>query len=46
MSHNPPRSAPPRIVLLSLAILGVAGAAFVVRRPLMMSAAQDGILRA
>jgi hypothetical protein len=38
MSHDPPPSAPRRIVLLSLAILGVAGVAFVVRRPLMMSA--------
>ncbi|MFD0229251.1 VanZ family protein [Streptomyces hirsutus] len=42
MNHNAPLSAPPRrtrgIVLLSLAILGVASAAFVVRRPLMMSA--------
>jgi hypothetical protein len=40
---NPTRSAPPlrrtrRIVLLGLAILGVAGAAFVLRRPLLMSA--------
>ncbi|MEU2596005.1 VanZ family protein [Streptomyces hirsutus] len=42
MNHNAPLSAPPRrtrgIVLLGLAILGVASAAFVVRRPLMMSA--------
>lgn len=42
MNHNASLSAPPRrtrgIVLLGLAILGVAGAAFVVRRPLMMSA--------
>lgn len=42
MNHNAPPSAPPHrtrgIVLLCLAILGVAGAAFVVRRPLMMSA--------
>jgi hypothetical protein len=42
MKHNASLSAPPRrarrIVLLSLAILGLAGAAFVVRRPLMMSA--------
>ncbi|MFG2359039.1 VanZ family protein [Streptomyces sp. NPDC048521] len=42
MNHNASLSAPPRrtrgIVLLSLAILGVASAAFVVRRPLMMSA--------
>ncbi|MFD8005807.1 VanZ family protein [Streptomyces mirabilis] len=42
MNHNASLSVPPhrarRIVLLSLAILGIAGAAFVVRRPLMMSA--------
>jgi hypothetical protein len=42
MNHNASLSAPPRrtrgIVLLSLAILGMAGAVFVVRRPLMMSA--------
>ncbi|MGW3662015.1 VanZ family protein [Streptomyces sp. NPDC005141] len=42
MDHSPSPSAPPgrtrRIVLLSLAILGMAGAVFVVRRPLMMSA--------
>lgn len=42
MNHNAALSAPPRgtrrIVLLGLAILGVASAAFVVRRPLMMSA--------
>ena len=42
MNHNAPLSAPPRrarrIVLLGLLILGVACAAFVVRRPLMMSA--------
>jgi hypothetical protein len=42
MSHSASRSAPPRrtrrIVLVSLAVLGVAGAAFAVRRPLMMSA--------
>lgn len=42
MNHNVSRSAPPRragrIVLLGLAILGVASAVFVVRRPLMMSA--------
>ncbi|MFC9644278.1 VanZ family protein [Streptomyces mirabilis] len=42
MNHNASLSAPPRrarrIVLLSLAILGIASAAFVVRRPLMMSA--------
>lgn len=42
MNHNPSPSAPPRhtrmIVLLGLAILAVASAAFVVRRPLMMSA--------
>jgi hypothetical protein len=42
MSHSAPPSAPPRrtrsIVLVSLAVLGVAGAAFAVRRPLMMSA--------
>ncbi|MFB7308529.1 VanZ family protein [Streptomyces sp. NPDC056192] len=42
MNHDASLSAPPRrrrrIVLLSLAILGVASAAFVVRRPLMMSA--------
>lgn len=42
MSHDASRPEPPRrarrITLLGLAILGVAGAAFVVRRPLMMSA--------
>jgi hypothetical protein len=42
MNHKASLSAPPgrtrRIVLLSLAILGMACAAFVVRRPLMMSA--------
>jgi hypothetical protein len=42
MSHGVPRSAPSRrtstIVLLSLAILGMACAAYVVRGPLMMSA--------
>ncbi|WP_371650924.1 VanZ family protein [Streptomyces mirabilis] len=42
MNHNASLSAPPRrarrIVLLSLAILAIASAAFVVRRPLMMSA--------
>ncbi|MET8809806.1 VanZ family protein [Streptomyces sp. NPDC004546] len=42
MNHNASLSAPPRrtrrIVLLSLAILGMASAAYVVRRPLMMSA--------
>ncbi len=42
MNHSPSPSAPPgrarRIVLVSLAILGVAGVAFLVRRPLMMSA--------
>ncbi|WP_369167544.1 VanZ family protein [Streptomyces sp. R28] len=42
MNHHVSLSAPPRrtrrIVLLSLAILGVASAVFVVRRPLMMSA--------
>ncbi|WP_406164871.1 VanZ family protein [Streptomyces sp. NBC_00996] len=42
MNHNASSSAPPRrtrgIVLLSLAILGLASAVFVVRRPLMMSA--------
>ncbi|MEU1596511.1 VanZ family protein [Streptomyces sp. NPDC005708] len=42
MNHNASLSAPPRrtrrIVLLSLAILGMAGAVSVVRRPLMMSA--------
>ncbi|MFE2595093.1 VanZ family protein [Streptomyces sp. NPDC059396] len=48
MNHNPPlpatapAAAPPRrtrsVVLLSLAILAVAGGAYVVRRPLMMSA--------
>jgi hypothetical protein len=42
VNHNASLSAPPRrtrgIVLLSLAMLGLAGAAFVVRRPLMMSA--------
>lgn len=44
MNHRASRSAPPRrtrrIVLVSLAILGLAGVAFVVRRPLMMSAPQ------
>jgi hypothetical protein len=42
MNPNASRSEPPRrarrITLLSLAILGMASAAFVVRRPLMMSA--------
>ncbi|MFJ1967100.1 VanZ family protein [Streptomyces sp. NPDC087903] len=42
MSHDPSMSAPPRrtrrILLLSLVILGMASAVFVVRRPLMMSA--------
>ncbi|MFK4269904.1 VanZ family protein [Streptomyces milbemycinicus] len=42
MNHNAFLSAPPRrmrrVVLVSLAILGVASAVFVVRRPLMMSA--------
>ncbi|MEV6932357.1 VanZ family protein [Dactylosporangium sp. NPDC051485] len=42
MNHKASLAAPPRrtrrIVLLGLAILGVASAAFVVRRPLMMSA--------
>ncbi|MFJ8467299.1 VanZ family protein [Streptomyces swartbergensis] len=42
MNDSEPLSAPPRrtrgIVLLILAILGLASAAFVVRRPLMMSA--------
>jgi VanZ like family len=42
MNHNASLSAPPRhtrrIVLLGLAILGIASAAFAVRRPLMMSA--------
>jgi hypothetical protein len=42
MNHSASLSAPPRrarrIVLLGLAVLGIAGAAFVVRRPLMMSA--------
>jgi glycopeptide antibiotics resistance protein len=42
MNHNASLSAPPRrtrrIVLLSLAILGMASAVYVVRRPLMMSA--------
>ncbi|MFG2260539.1 VanZ family protein [Streptomyces mirabilis] len=42
MNHNASLSALPRrarrIVLLSLAILGIASASFVVRRPLMMSA--------
>ncbi|MFD8930079.1 VanZ family protein [Streptomyces mirabilis] len=42
MNHNASLSALPRrarrVVLLSLAILGIASAAFVVRRPLMMSA--------
>ncbi|MER7006233.1 VanZ family protein [Dactylosporangium sp. NPDC000555] len=42
MNHSAPPSAPPRrtrrIVLVSLAILGVAGVAVLVRRPLMMTA--------
>ncbi|MEV5279454.1 VanZ family protein [Streptomyces sp. NPDC051994] len=42
MNHNTPPSAPSRrlrrSVLLGMAVLGVASAAFVVRRPLMMSA--------
>ncbi|WP_369250203.1 VanZ family protein [Streptomyces sp. R41] len=42
MNHDASLSAPPRrtrgIVLISLAILGMAGAAFVVRGPLMMAA--------
>ncbi|MBT2540064.1 VanZ family protein [Streptomyces sp. ISL-44] len=42
MNHNASMSAPPRrargIVLLGLAILGMASAAFIVRGPLMMSA--------
>lgn len=42
MTHHASRSAPPRrtrrILLPGLAVLAVAGAAFVVRRPLMMSA--------
>jgi hypothetical protein len=42
MNHSASPSAPPRrtrrIVLVSLAILGVASVAFVVRRPLMMAA--------
>ena len=42
MTHHTSRPAPPRrtrgIVLLVLTILGLAGAVFVVRRPLMMSA--------
>jgi hypothetical protein len=42
MNHSASPSAPPRrtrrIVLVSLAILGVASVAFLVRRPLMMSA--------
>ncbi|MFE2180046.1 VanZ family protein [Streptomyces sp. NPDC059455] len=42
MNHNASLSAPPRrirsIVLLGLAVLGLASAVFVVRRPLMMSA--------
>ncbi|WP_339133813.1 VanZ family protein [Streptomyces sp. f51] len=42
MSHNAPLSAPPRrargTVLLGLAVLVLAGALFVIRRPLMMSA--------
>ncbi|MFB7864972.1 VanZ family protein [Streptomyces sp. NPDC056069] len=42
MNHHAPLSAPPRrtrgIVLLVLVTLGVAGAAFVLRRPLMMAA--------
>ncbi|MBY8875044.1 VanZ family protein [Micromonospora sp. PLK6-60] len=44
MTHSATRSAPPRrtrrIVLLGLAVLGLAGAAFVVRRPLLMAAPQ------
>ncbi|MFD8969992.1 VanZ family protein [Streptomyces sp. NPDC059568] len=42
MNHNASLSAPPRrtrgIVLLGLAVLGMASAVFVMRRPLMMSA--------
>ncbi|MFF3564755.1 VanZ family protein [Streptomyces sp. NPDC002574] len=42
MNHDTPLSAPPRrirgIVLLALAVLVLAGGAFVIRRPLMMSA--------
>ncbi|MFJ4777549.1 VanZ family protein [Streptomyces sp. NPDC088762] len=42
MNHNAPRAAPPRrtrrTVLLGLAVLGTASAAYAVRRPLMMSA--------
>ncbi|MEU6271965.1 VanZ family protein [Streptomyces populi] len=41
MSHDASSSAPRRVlraVFLSLAVLGVAGALFVIRRPLMMSA--------
>ncbi|WP_262697982.1 MULTISPECIES: VanZ family protein [Streptomyces] len=42
MNQNASLSAPPRrtrgIVLLGLAVLGLAGAVFIVRRPLMMSA--------
>ncbi|WP_037884042.1 MULTISPECIES: VanZ family protein [unclassified Streptomyces] len=44
MNHDAPLPAPPpprrtrAIVLLGLAVLGLAGAAYVVRRPLMMSA--------
>jgi len=43
MNHTSSRSVPPRrrvrgVVLPSLAVLGLAGALFVVRRPLMMSA--------
>ncbi|MFF2568820.1 VanZ family protein [Streptomyces sp. NPDC058084] len=42
MNHHAPLSAPPRrtrgVVLLVLVTLGVAGAAFVLRRPLMMAA--------
>jgi hypothetical protein len=39
MRHNASRSAPlRRITLVSLAVLGIASAAFVERRPLMMSA--------
>jgi VanZ like protein len=42
MNHNPSWSEPPRrarrITLVSLAILGVASAAFILRRPLLMSA--------
>jgi hypothetical protein len=42
VNHNAPLSAPPRrtrrVVLLSLAILGLAGVLFAARRPLMMTA--------